>query len=569
MQLRKRTARAKTGDLDRFLALHSRFVNPGQLFKDLIEVPGYSDVKVVWNLSWQNFTQEKTTLVSLKKNLNLNDKDHSDKIHTLIRCAHFVRFPGCDDSNLTNEQILAKLNGSAILVGNTKLGGAKTELDRFLALHSVFKNPEQLFNDLINVPGLSKTTEYINNLYSVFESLKLHDNLDVATLWNSHWQHFAQGKTSLDGLKVYLNLNDKDHSDKIHTLIRCAHFVRFPESDYSNLTNEQILAKLNGSATQVGDTKLGDPEIKWATKIVQKGFHAKYQRGDLIVAPTLGALSEFAKEWNPSKHKAPYTSIIGPTMTGKTRLLKELAQYVPVVYVCLRPPQSTGQPPRSGLASEFLPSESNRDMNKYYLCLLAAIFKTVDTFFKEQTKSSALREPLTTWFEYSFQIDNTPQVKFDTSVQKGMEKIQSNHQTCQPGDYQKLKSLLLEAVQKMNSSIGLGRDKPLTLLLAIDEARNFLVPKDQIKGISYFRLLRQALACVPKKQGFFSVFTNTSLQVANFSPSMDRDPILRLPNKGHGLFSPLYKISTLDLNIPPAPTSWATQGDEKFVEGVG
>ncbi|KNZ44966.1 uncharacterized protein VP01_8625g1, partial [Puccinia sorghi] len=104
-----------------------------------------------------------------------------------------------------------------------------------------------------------------------------------------------------------------------------------PRGSYSRISSRllDILAKLNGSPNSAGDRKLGDPEIK--TKIFQKGFHAKYQRHDLI--------------WNPSKHKAPYTSIISLTMTGKTRLLMELAKYVPVVYICLRPPQSTGQPP--------------------------------------------------------------------------------------------------------------------------------------------------------------------------------------------------------------------------------
>ncbi|KNZ61828.1 hypothetical protein VP01_13518g1, partial [Puccinia sorghi] len=68
-------------------------------------------------------------------------------------------------------------------------------------------------------------TEYINNLYSVFESLQLDDNFEVArALWNTPWQLFAQGKMSLDLLTEGLNLNDKDHSDKIRTLIRCAHF---------------------------------------------------------------------------------------------------------------------------------------------------------------------------------------------------------------------------------------------------------------------------------------------------------------------------------------------------------
>jgi len=423
------------------------------------------------------------------------------------------------------------------------------ESDRFVALHSRFENKGQLFKDLIKVAGVKKMQEHNNKLYGVFDSLQLDD--DVKTAWNLSWNNFTQGKVAVNTLKEDLKLNDKD---KIHTLIRCAHFIRFPQSNDSELTDNQILANLTGSAT--GDTKLGDPQIRWAANVVQQGFHAPYQRHDLIVTPTLKTLTEYAAQWNPNKHKAPYTSIIGPTMAGKTRLLMELAKYVPVVYICLRPLHSTGQPPRSGLASEFLPSESNRDMNKYYLCLLAAIFKTVTAFFKMQTKSSALNNQLTAWFDYSFQVDDTPKAEFDTSVQNEMQKIQNDHQTCKPEDHQKLISFLSKAAKEMSSSIPLRRGKSLKLLLAIDEARNLLVPKDQIKKNSYFRLLRQALAFVPEQQGLFSVFTDTSSQVANFSPSLDRDPSLRLPNQGHKLFAPLYKISTFDLNIPPAPSSW-------------
>jgi hypothetical protein len=38
---------------------------------------------------------------------------------------------------------------------------------------------------------------------------------------------------------------------------------------------------------------------------------------------------------------APYTTLIGPSMCGKTRLLIELAQIICVPYICLRPRNST------------------------------------------------------------------------------------------------------------------------------------------------------------------------------------------------------------------------------------
>ncbi|KAA1092837.1 hypothetical protein PGT21_015692 [Puccinia graminis f. sp. tritici] len=93
-------------------------------------------------------------------------------------------------------------------------------------------------------------------------------------------------------------------------------------------------------------------------------------------------IREFAGLWWRNHYKAPYTSIVGPTMSGKTRLLKELAAHVCVVYICLRDPKSTGQPPRSKIADYFLPRSSAKSgLLKHYTHLLAAILNTISKFF--------------------------------------------------------------------------------------------------------------------------------------------------------------------------------------------
>ncbi|KAA1089355.1 hypothetical protein PGT21_015324 [Puccinia graminis f. sp. tritici] len=69
-------------------------------------------------------------------------------------------------------------------------------------------------------------------------------------------------------------------------------------------------------------------------------------------------------------------------MSGKTRLLKELAAHVCVVSICLQDPKSTGQPPRSKIADYFLPRSSAKSgLLKHYNHLLAAILNTVSKFF--------------------------------------------------------------------------------------------------------------------------------------------------------------------------------------------
>ena len=39
---------------------------------------------------------------------------------------------------------------------------------------------------------------------------------------------------------------------------------------------------------------------------------------------------------------APYTSLVNSSMMGKTRLMKELAKYLPIVYMCFRDTHETG-----------------------------------------------------------------------------------------------------------------------------------------------------------------------------------------------------------------------------------
>ena len=47
----------------------------------------------------------------------------------------------------------------------------------------------------------------------------------------------------------------------------------------------------------------------------------------------------------PHEYVAPYTSLVTSSMMGKTRLMKELARYLPVVYMCFRSDGQHGYPP--------------------------------------------------------------------------------------------------------------------------------------------------------------------------------------------------------------------------------
>ncbi|KNZ58427.1 hypothetical protein VP01_1931g4 [Puccinia sorghi] len=276
---------------------------------------------------------------------------------------------------------------------------------------------------------VEKVKEYNRNLQNITQYSQINPRKQV--LISTCWKIFAKGHTGLKCMKEDFHLTNTDQ-DTIETLIR--------------LTVEAKLSALTGSVTLVNKRNHGDEEIQWSTDILQAGFNAEYKRYNLIVTPTVETLRRFAGEWCCNKFKAPYTSIIGPKMTGKTRLLIEFAKHIPAVYVCLRPLRSTGHPPFSGLASEFLP----------------------------------------------------------------------------------------------------------LVLLAIDKDRNLLEPIGKKEAIPYFRLLCRVLSTIPAQAGFFSVVTDTNLQVENFSPALhDRDPSLRYYGSGRELFAPIFNISSIDLYGSP------------------
>ncbi|OAV96972.1 hypothetical protein PTTG_11648 [Puccinia triticina 1-1 BBBD Race 1] len=423
------------------------------------------------------------------------------------------------------------------------------ERNRFLDLHADHKDATQLFGKLLDTAGLEKVREHNNQLASVFHYSDLSEGKQGIV--SSLWRHFTEGrKECLDVLKEVLELTDEADGDQVNTLIRRAHFVRFPERDASTLTEDQMLAALDGSTASAGEKLKPADQIQWATDIVRQGFDAEYQRHNLIVAPTLEKLQRFAGQWKRDKYEAPYTLLIGPSMSGKTRLLKELAKHVCVAYICLRPLGSTGQPPRSELATHFFPNvKAGLDLEKHYSYLLAAILNTVSEFFsRPDIRARSLEDRLAAWFDYSFQMDKTPKAEYNANVEKEMKSIQA--EGLAPMQF------LGAAATRMSQSIELEGDRRLKMLLAIDEASNLDNQIDRELQIPYFCVFRRALSHIPVKLGFFGVFTDTTLRVANFKPALTQDSSLRCLALGVDLFPPIYQISSLDVFVPKAPSSW-------------
>ena len=425
------------------------------------------------------------------------------------------------------------------------------------------------------VSEVEKVRDYHDKLEAIFririsETDMMVTRATCITAWNCL---LIKKGLSFANLSAFLQLTKEEHRDQINQLLRLAYFQRYPEYDSSHLSNEEMVTAVE-APTVTGVGKASDSEslqLNWSLDIVKAGFRAEYKNSDLIVEPNLALLRDWAEQWSALEHKAPYTSIIGPTMSGKTRLILELAKHVCVVYICIRPPGSSGQPPRSSLADTLLPKDQGPkfDLYLYYSRFLAAILETVADFFSRgEMQGQKSKDQLAAWLAHSFQIDENKKPEyFSPDVRTKMEALSAAMPTKKvPSDTMPAKEalsatvptmeLVADATKKMHDSIKFLEDGRLKILLAIDEARNLLPLEDETLKISYFRVFRRVLSQIPRSKGFFAVFTDTTSKVANFSPSLDKDPSLRLLQSANKLFPPIYKLATMDLMAKPIPTSW-------------
>ncbi|OAV94191.1 hypothetical protein PTTG_27056 [Puccinia triticina 1-1 BBBD Race 1] len=376
----------------------------------------------------------------------------------------------------------------------------ENEQARFKTLHAQCNKQDELFDSIIKAAGVTRVQQHNNQLASVLRLSEINSAEQSAVGTSLAYFITLGHEKILDKLQKRLKITDQTTKE---TLLRCAHFVRFPKYDASKYTADQMLAHLEGSKSPARPLDAAQT-IDWSTNIVQEDFNAKYQNHNLIVIPTLNTLNEFTGLWRKTQYRAPYTLIIGPTMCGKTQLLKELATHVTV--------------------SEF--------------------FSSLDIRNKDP------RCQLNKWYNYSFQINKTDSKdKFNVDVAQAMNELKSE----KDGNPEKS---LVDAAKDVPEKLNFGGGKPLKVLLAIDEASNLINCLDAQLQIPYFQLFQQVLSTIPDGMGFFSVFTDTTLRVANFSPALTHDPSARFHELGINLFAPIYKISALNVLVPEAPSSW-------------
>ena len=273
-------------------------------------------------------------------------------------------------------------------------------------------------------------------------------------------------------------------------------------------------------------------------------------------------LQRLWKVWseNPTQYIAPYTSIVTSSMMGKSRLMKEMASFIPTIYICLRETGEAGQqvegerfvdayPERSPdkvinyLFNEPQSTESG-DIKRHYVCFFIGVLEAMAFWIHSVISESSpgdesaidinkrlwrtLAEPSAAVTEWS--------TKFWTIAINRARKFHAANE-----DSRSLQNLVRSNwnnLRKFLKGLNMLGDDPVPLLFFVfDEARPLVKfgPNGKIihqdEEISRFHLLRRAL----QEVGMSGKKTDPVMSLLAFSPYLrTRHP--RLP-----AFNPVAK----------------------------
>jgi len=380
--------------------------------------------------------------------------------------------------------------------------------------------------------GLFTASEYLNLLNEVV-SLLCESPRDVCAVLN-----FATG-AMIEPWKRTVNMWKIEGEESTEKLLQLALIRRFPKLYDSKGIKLEDKIRFIEEPVNVGERLFrnmieGPPLL---LDVVQKGFASNYIGHDEIVTPVIKTLSNWASLWSPDRYFAPYTCLVGPTMIGKSRLLMEMAEEVCVVYICLRPVGSTGEPPRSELATEML---EKRPSDYHHTELITAILSVALDFFKQVPEAFNRKKTLNAWNEYQ----KSTKSFFYSNVQSKLRELVGQTDAT---------SNLCSAAQSFRN-IPFFKSLALKVVLAIDEASALLefVPDQEL---SLFRMFRRSLREIPNDTGIFAILVDTTSRVSNFMPNSrdgrDDRSSRAIGTRGgsSNLYPPIYELATFDLMV--------------------
>ncbi|KAA1080046.1 hypothetical protein PGTUg99_024714 [Puccinia graminis f. sp. tritici] len=244
---------------------------------------------------------------------------------------------------------------------------------RFARLNPALSKDEadSLFLTFVAHSELRKLKKFLDKLERVCEPLVQEIGVHARLVWclliNGNLQRVS-----------YLQNSDPTIYNQLFQLAYC---LWYPKEHSTISHNEMLHAPQRPIPLGSQEDSQELLEYQWSTRFAQEGFQSEYKKPNTILDPVMETLQQSSKNWSPDKLKAPFASIIGPTMSGKTRLLMELGKKIPAVYICLRPKGSSGLPSRSKLADDILPEPRPKNLQLHYPKHLIAILEATAIFF--------------------------------------------------------------------------------------------------------------------------------------------------------------------------------------------
>ncbi|KAH9457207.1 hypothetical protein Pst134EA_021090 [Puccinia striiformis f. sp. tritici] len=430
---------------------------------------------------------------------------------------------------------------------------------RFRWLHEHVRNSEKF----VGTVGSAVLDKYVEDLEELINTLSTKVDGRISTDAEEFkwiWAQFLNGQSPFRKLLMDCDLGWEARLEE--ELSRLAFLLQHPTLPLDlQITHDTRVIALDEGILSAQSMIRSESHYQRKTKILIKGYDHEYLGTEQILDPILEDLKNFASEFSPETHLAPYTTLIAPSMAGKTRLLMELSKHVCVVYICLRPRHySTKYPWRSNYASDVLLDYSYTSTQKQYERLVVAILDAVADFFSAQ-QTGTKQDKLNRWIAHSFPKKNPHIVPtFWTVVRAKMEDSARSAESMEHN--------LGRALQRMKDSTNFIDQKNLRVLLAIDEARELLHFSYEARGllefsyrtdISFFDKFRRALKKIPESTGFFSILADSLSRLSDFNPTAHGEPSNRIENDNEAkLFPPIYALSTFDVNAGPddPPTRW-------------
>eukprot|EP01033_Poteriospumella_lacustris_P003851 gene3851-2735_t len=240
------------------------------------------------------------------------------------------------------------------------------------------------------------------------------------------------------------------------------------------------------------------------------------------------------------KFYANFTSMIQGSGSGKSRLVKECSREFYVVYLCLRPEDSSGVPRRSSLASTLLAlantvttDNGTSKIDQFFAAMFHVIASKVRTPWLPVDDHGRV-SPQTFW-RYLVEEDSDD---FATTVQQTLSDW---------GDKtpKEAKEYMKDALRALDSSTF---DIPTSsgFLVVLDEARSLLELCPRAQNSSLLLLLRSWINWAEFTNESFFLLLDTTSRITNFYPTSPKDdPSARIASLGRMLHRPIFEFPFL------------------------